>query len=37
MRMIAGLDIGNGYVKGLVSVDGKKMTVDFPSTPTLSS
>lgn len=31
MNMLAGLDIGNGYVKGLVSVDGKKSVVDFPS------
>ena len=32
MKMIAGLDIGNGYVKGAVQVDGKKpYPVDFLS------
>lgn len=32
MNMIAGLDIGNGYVKGSIMVDGKKPTgVDFLS------
>lgn len=33
MKCIAGLDIGNGYVKGKVSIDGKKpLLVDLPST-----
>lgn len=32
MRVIAGLDIGNGYVKGKVSVDGSKpIMIDMPS------
>lgn len=32
MQMIAGLDIGNGYVKGFVSTDGGKGSgIDFPS------
>lgn len=33
MKCIAGLDIGNGYVKGKVSIDGAKpVLVDLPST-----
>lgn len=32
VTMVAGLDIGNGYVKGLVSCDGNQPTsIDFPS------
>lgn len=32
MQMIAGLDIGNGYVKGFASTDGNKGSgIDFPS------
>ena len=32
MHMIAGLDIGNGYVKGSTSVNGsEKTTIDFMS------
>lgn len=32
MAMIAGLDIGNGYVKGSVSMNGgERTTIDFPS------
>ena len=31
MKMIAGLDIGNGYVKGLINVDGTESVVDFLS------
>jgi plasmid segregation protein ParM len=31
MKMIAGLDIGNGYVKGAASIAGRKSGIDFPS------
>ena len=33
MKMIAGLDVGNGYVKGKLSIDGEKpILIDLPST-----
>jgi len=31
MKILAGLDIGNGYVKGAASVANKKTSIDFPS------
>jgi len=32
MKIIAGLDIGNGYVKGSASTAGRQSGIDFPST-----
>lgn len=38
IRIVAGLDIGNGYVKGKASVDGKTpVMIDLPSTVTYTS